>query len=738
MKAIGSILLLALLAGSAYAEPVRPNILYFYVDDMGWGALGPNGQFERKAKGLPHLVTPNLDRLAAEGVNFSRSYGCTVCSPARSSQQTGFHQGHTFADRNDPDNAKKAIRRDDLTMGDVLSQAGYVTGYWGKWGYGGSPEKTPNPKILNVQTLPTSHGYEHVVAELHHVRAHTFYQPNLWKAPALPGALGGLELVPNSMARYAGQKLYPKKPALQDHPKYPDIAYCDDVYAFAALDFVRIQAQNYNATGQPFFGLLAGQVPHAPFDEIERLPEWDAVYRDYPWFDSLSDQAKQWAAMITRIDGHFGNILAALEDPNGDGDTSDSVVDKTLIVFQSDNGGPGGKSLTEFGSNGVLSGFKGRIQEGGIRIPTLMRLPKAFSSNSKLKAGTSTDRVLDVTDLLPTFSELAGVLPPTGIDGVSIAPTLKGKGYQRKREYLIHEAGNGQSIIQRDYKLVHSKEGLALYNLRNDPGESKDLSSANHALVAELESKLISERATEPKGFANTYHRWTGSDQADAANAENWSDYVYENAGIVYMTEAGPPRPSWTAVVDDGGDALVQSDLELLSLEIRGITKIQEVFVEEGATLTGLNEIRVSKNGALYFSDASIASNRWVDVQSGALLSGKGSIDASLYSDGYVDVVFPGIAVKADYVSFDDSMLLVEFQEGKNSTLTIEGEAVLAGGLKVLVGEGFDFESGKEYTIIDAKVLSGRFSNEDSVVTTSSGEKLKIGYSNQKVTLTAL
>ena len=129
----------------SYADsPARPNILYFYVDDMGWGSLGPNAQAARKAAGLPHVKTPHLDELAAKGVNFTRAYGCTVCSPARSSQQTGFHQGHTFADRNDPDNARKAIRTDDITMGDVLSKAGYATGYWGKWGYGGSKDmQTP-------------------------------------------------------------------------------------------------------------------------------------------------------------------------------------------------------------------------------------------------------------------------------------------------------------------------------------------------------------------------------------------------------------------------------------------------------------------------------------------------------------------------------------------------------------------------------------------------------------------
>ena len=144
----------------------QPNILYLYVDDLGWGSIGPNGQAERKARGEPFVLTPNLDRLAEAGVNFRRGYGCTVCSPARSSQQTGFHQGYTFADRNDPDNAKKAIRAEDLTMGEVLARAGYATGYWGKWGYGGSKDMdhpvicllytSPSPRDLSTSRMPSS------------------------------------------------------------------------------------------------------------------------------------------------------------------------------------------------------------------------------------------------------------------------------------------------------------------------------------------------------------------------------------------------------------------------------------------------------------------------------------------------------------------------------------------------------------------------------------------------------
>ncbi len=716
--------------------PMRPNILYFYVDDMGWGALGPNGQFERKAEGLPHLITPTLDRLSTEGITFARSYGCTVCSPARSSQQTGFHQGHTYADQNDTDNAKKAIRTEDLTMGDMLSEAGYVTGYWGKWGYGGSANKDPYPKILNVQTLPTSHGYDHVIAELHHVRAHTFFQPNLWKAPAVPGTRGGLELVPNSMERYENHPAYPNTPALQNHPDYPEIAYCDDVYAFAALDFVRVQAQNYNATGQPFFGLLAGQVPHSPFGEIEQLPEWDRAYRKKPWFKKLPDQDKQWAAMITRIDGHFGNILEALEDPNGDGDKSDSVAEKTLIVFQSDNGGPRGAGLDTFASNANLSGYKTRIQEGGIRVPLMMRLPANFEPAEDLRPGSKTDRVVDVTDLLPTFCELAGVSVPLAADGVSLAPALTGRGQQRVREFLIHEAGNGQSIIRGDYKLVRSKEGLELFNLSKDPGESKDLAGRYPKMVEELHALMLAERVDEPKGFANTYHEWIGSDDGAFSKGRNWSDYVYANEGITYMTDDGDPQVSWVARVANEGVSdsgiSVDRDTAFLGLEIAGAKSRQVVQVPDGVELVGRNEIRVSNNGVLELNGGSVSSVRWVDVLAGGELLGRGAIESSLYSEGMITAKAP-VNVDSNYTGTDSSELVVVIGLQVHGEFRIGGSAQLSGNLDIVVSSGSSLKKGKRFEIINANSVKGRFSNANDEVVTTDGERFRIEYKTDSV-----
>jgi len=703
-------------------EASRPNIIYFYVDDMGWGSIGPNGQAERCSAGLPSVRTPHLDSLASNGINFTRGYGCTVCSPSRSSQQTGFHQGHTFADRNDPDNAKKAIRRDDIAMGDALSKAGYATGYWGKWGYGGSKDKAA-PTIDNIQTLPTSHGYQHVLAELHHVRAHTFFQPTLWHAPAKEKTESGLDLLPNSMAPYVGDKNYPAQPANHNHPDYPATGYCDDLYVTHCLDFVRKNARVYNETGRPFFALLGVQIPHAPFGEIERLPEWDIAYKDDKHFPNLSEQSRQWAAMVTRIDAHFGNILAALDDPDGDGNPSDSVADNTLVIFMSDNGGPGGKSNTEFDANGGLRGNKGSIQEGGIRVPTIMRWPAKITASSKLKAGTNSNLVVDITDLLPTFCELAGADIPLGLDGVSIAPTLTGEGNQRLRDFIIHEAGNGQSIIRGRHKLVRnvSKKGkdvsFALYNLEEDHSESNDISGSNKELVAELKALLLGERVTEDRGFANTYHHWTGKDGARTSDADNWSDYEYANAGITYIGDDGAPRLSWNTLMENRrktpATAIAEKDLEVLAIEIRGS---QELALAKNVNVTGRNEIRLSKGATLTLNGGTLSSLRWVDVKKGATLRGKGQIDGNLYNQGAIDLTLTG----------------------SDPILHITGTAHLGGTLEVTLGENFVLANHTQFALLTARHIEGRFNNHSEIVTASDGTTFRIHYSSTAVTLATL
>ena len=745
-----SILLLAALyfatpvANVLAEESARPNILYFYVDDMGWGSIGPNGQAARKSKDLPYVRTPNLDALARRGVNFVRGYGCHVCSPARSSQQSGFHQGHTFADRNDPDNAKKAMRADDVLMGDALSAAGYATGYWGKWGYGGSKDKA-NPVIENIQTLPTSHGYQHVLAELHHVRAHTFFQPTLWRAPARAGAIGGLELVPNSLGSYQDNTNYPSSPALQNDPAYPKVAYCDDAYAFAALDFVRAQGQQYHESGKPFFGLLAVQIPHAPFGEITSLPDWERAYAQDKHFQTLADQTRQWAAMVTRIDAHFGNILAALEDPNNDGDQSDSVADNTLVVFQSDNGGPAGKNNVELDANGGLRGNKGKIQEGGIRVPLVMRWPAKINSRSQLKAGSNHHRVVDVTDLLPTFCELAGASTPLGIDGVSIAPTLLGKTEdQRPRDFIIHEAGNGNSIIRGAHKLVLSKKSLPqLYNLDDDHSEEHNLAEEYPAFMEELETLLLGERVAEPKGFANTYHHWTGRDGASTSDPDHWSDYQYANAGVTYMTDTGRPQLSWVARIENQGNgrnqARADEDLEFLGLEIRGAGAhaVQQLVLDPDVKLTGRNEVRIAAHGTLVLQNSTVNSLRWVDVLAQGRLRGSGTIDATVYNQGMIAVGASDQAnlnVNGDFHHFSNGDLQISLAGATSSGLNVAGEARLAGKLTIQAGRESKPTRGQSYEILTAEKIVGTFSN-DNDLRSADGTRFSVDYEETAVVI---
>lgn len=614
LKKLFPVIVSIFLVALAQASAPRPNIVYFFADDLGWGAIGANGQ--------SRIKTPNLDALAAQGLNLKRGYGNMVCSPARSSQQTGFHQGHTWTDRNDPDSSK-AIRSDDKTIGDMLSGAGYRTGYFGKWGYGADQDQN-NPAINNPQTLPINHGYDVVLAEFHHVRAHTFFQPTLWRSNK-DDAVPTSALVTNTIA--ANNPDYPNYPAYQNDAGYPSTAYCDDTYAFAALDFVRSEALD---TTSPFFCLLAFQIPHTPLGEIDNLPRWFDAYDDVDT-STWAQASKQFAAMVTRMDAHMGNIMQALEDPNNDGDLSDSVLDNTLIIFASDNGGQGGTPLNFFSGNGSLRGDKGDIYEGGIRVPLLMKW------SGKISANTTSTMVVDVSDMLPTLCDLAGVLPPTGIDGVSIAPTLLGEGHQRKRDFVIHESNPDSSIIRGDYKLISKASSRELYNLAIDESESNNIVSSNVALADELEALLIGERVKEGDDFANTYHSWTGGNNAVTSAASNWSDYDYSNGGTSYVSDNGAPRVSWTSVMENLGNAdsiaTADTSLELLSLEIRGNTHAQ-ILDLNSQRLTGRNEIRVSAKGGITLNNGTLDTLRWVDLLEEGSINGSGSITGSLYHSG--------------------------------------------------------------------------------------------------------
>jgi hypothetical protein len=520
------------------------------------------------------------------------------------------------------------------------------------------------------------------------------------------------------MEKYRKKK-YSNYPAFQSHPKYPEPAYCDDVYAFACLDFVRNQALEYNRSGKPFFGLFAAQIPHAPFAEVQKLPNWDHDYKDKSFFQKLSPQSRQWCAMVTRIDAHFGNILEALEDPNGDGDKSDSVADNTLVVFQSDNGGPGGSNREQLNANGGLQGSKGSIYEGGIRVPTIIRWSDKITHKSKLKKGSSTDLIMDCSDLLPTFCELAGVPIPLGVSGVSLAPTLTGKGIQRTRNFLIHEAGNQASIIQGQYKLIRPRGDMKssvsskkkkrkkepvtmLFDLNTDPAEQNNLVNARPQLVKELNALLTAERVDEPAGFANTYHTWNAKTKnGSLGSSSNWSEYIYENAEIVYIKEAGVPKSHWCAQIQKG-TAVALKETNFLGLEVAGV-----LVVKKGAKVNARNELRVSDAGQVNLQGGTIGTHRWIEIEKGGVLKGHGIIKGDLYNQGTISLQM-------------------------DKPLQVDGSVNLSGKLDISKTGGIN--NGESYTVLQANSISGGFVNDEVFI---GGEIFSVFYTPTSVTMKA-
>jgi len=371
------------------------------------------------------------------------------------------------------------------------------------------------------------------------------------------------------------------------------------------------------------------------------MADW---FSDYDGIDTSTwpTDAKQYAAMVTRQDHHIASLLAALDDPNGDGNTSDSVRANTLVIFASDNGGQGGVPYDFFDTNGNLDGVKGSVKEGGIRVPT------AFNWQGVIAPGQSTDHITCVSDMLPTLCELAGVTPPIGIDGVSIAPLLTGTGQQRVRPWYTHEDGSNWSLICPDgYKLRNTGALYLLADGTNVNYEASDISGANPALVAEMQAIAMAERVTEAYGFANTYHHWIGADGANASEAASWSDYAYVNAinSTTYISESGAPRERWIASLANTGatdqTAVLDTDVSVLGIEITGnpATDAEQVLsIVPGNTLTGRNEIRLSPLSTVELNGGTLASTRWVDLFENATIQGPGTIDAILYNAGTLDI----------------------------------------------------------------------------------------------------
>jgi arylsulfatase A-like enzyme len=424
-------------------------------DDLGIGHVGSYGQ--------KHIRTPSLDRMAAEGMRFTQAYaGSAVCAASRSVLMTGLHGGHTPIRGN---SGGIPLIDEDVTVAEVLRDAGYATACFGKWGLG----------AIGTTGVPTKQGFDEFFGYLHQGHAHFYYPEFLWHNESkyeLPGNANGGQ----------GQ-------------------YTHDIIMEKAFEYLRTPRD------KPFFLYLPLTIPHyellVPEDS---LAEYRGKFPETPFegrgerIGYPHDYAKQAtpkavaAAMITRMDRDIGRLFDILKEQGLD--------ENTLVIFTSDNGAAGGPAEPEyFKASGIYRDDKGALYEGGIRVPTIARWP------GKVDAGRTNDYAWYFADVMPTFSDLVGTEDSPEGDGISILPTLLGEAAvgrsQPEHPIMYWENGHGkkkfrQAVRRGDWKAVRPepKAAVELYNISNDPSETKNVAEEHPDLTSELAALIVQEHVT--------------------------------------------------------------------------------------------------------------------------------------------------------------------------------------------------------------------------------------------------
>ncbi|MBN2270017.1 MAG: arylsulfatase [Sedimentisphaerales bacterium] len=438
----------------------KPNIVYIMADDLGYADVGCYGQ--KKIK------TPNIDRLAAEGMKFTQHYsGNPVCAPSRCTLMTGLHTGHAQIRDNKQVGGQEGwqlgstiggqwpLEEGTVTVAKILKEAGYTTGAFGKWGLG----------RVGTTGEPAKQGFDRFYGYICQRQAHTYYPNHLWsddKIEWIEANKNGAEKV-----------------------------YSQDMIAEEALKFVRKNKD------RPFLCYVPFTIPHVALQVPEdSLAEYKGKWPDPPYdgkqgYVPHENPRACYAGMITRMDKDVGRIMALLKKLG---------LDKnTLVIFTSDNGPTyaGGADAGFFESAGPLRGLKGSVYEGGIRVPFIARWP------GKIKPGSVSDHVSAFWDFLPTACEIIGVEPPGDIDGISYLPTLLGRPQDQKtHHHLYWELAGRQGIRMGDWKLVRTRPGatIELYNLADDIGEKNDIGKENPEILAKMTEMLTTAR-TESEVF---------------------------------------------------------------------------------------------------------------------------------------------------------------------------------------------------------------------------------------------
>ncbi len=453
----------------------RPNVVVIYVDDLGAGELGCYGQ--------EHIRTPNIDSIAAAGVRFTSAYsGSPVCAPSRCIALTGKHAGHAVVrdnwenggwGENEPE-GQLPLPDAEVTVAERLKAAGYATAGFGKWGLGGP----------GTEGAPENQGFDHFYGYLCQRKAHNYYPTHLWRNG---------KKTPIDGAKYfrAHQKL---KEPLESADAYYE-AYGDGMerYAPALMADDMIQWLDEKAESEePFFLYYASIIPHlalqVPREYVERYPsEWDGE----PYLGNKSylphpSPRRAYAGMISFLDDQVGRILQSLEEKG--------ALENTIVLFTSDNGATyvGGVDTDFFASHDGRRGSKGKLYEGGIRIPLVAQWPGQFP------AGETTDHAICTVDLTATVMELIGSPMPdlrlAAPDSISFAGALRkpaAPGPVRPMMYWEHRPAGAQAVRDGNWKLLRTglKKGQPkweLYDLSADPAETNNVAEAHPKVVERL------------------------------------------------------------------------------------------------------------------------------------------------------------------------------------------------------------------------------------------------------------
>jgi arylsulfatase A-like enzyme len=439
----------------------KPNIIWIMSDDLSWGDLGCFGQEK--------IRTPNLDRLRAGGMRFSGCHsGSPLCAPARSSLMQGLHQGHATVRDNmvgfEGGTYRHSLQPDDVTVAEVLKDAGYATGLFGKWGLA----------VHNQPGIPIDKGFDEFCGYLNQRKAHNYYPPYLWhnrEKVKFTGNVGHDHTRPNEYDDDG--RIIP------NGVKDPDEAvYSFDHYSERALHFVRKHADG------PFFLYLAYTIPHAAFEVPDLGP---CVGEDWPLTHKI------YAAMVTRMDAAIGRLLDLLEELG--------LEEDTLIFLVSDNGysfdgAVQDPNLNEiFDHRGPWRGSKGNLLQGGVRVPAIARWPR------RIEAGSTSDHVWTFWDVLPTAAEVAGADSSPDVDGISILPALLGEpDRMQEREHLYWELGDQQAARIGRYWLYrpHPDAQVEVYQAEEDPQQTNNLADHRQDLVQSAKKIFRAEHTPTP------------------------------------------------------------------------------------------------------------------------------------------------------------------------------------------------------------------------------------------------